>query len=172
MIKPRSPPSSSSSPTRLGADIASGQLVAFGEPAAPALREAANNLDDPDFAGRARQCLNNIEGAHAGAVSMAAARAVAALKPDGAADALLQFLPYAEDDKVEQEVESALAAVALNKDGKPEPAVLPRSPTPPPSAGPPPPSPSAAWAATTRRPTSAICSRTPSRPSASAPPWP
>ena len=54
---------------------------------------------------------------------MAAVRAVAALKPDGAADALLEYLPYAEDDKVEQEVETALAAVAL-KDGKPVSAVV------------------------------------------------
>ena len=104
-------------------DGASGRLVALGESAVPFLREAANNLDDPDFAGRARQCLDNIEGSHAAALSMAAVRALAALKPDGAADALLEYLPYAEDDKVEQEVESALAAVAL-KDGKPASAVL------------------------------------------------
>ncbi len=103
--------------------VASGQLVALGEPAVPFLREAANNLDDPDFAGRARQCIENIEGSHGAGLSMAAVRAVAALKPDGAADALLQYLPYAEDDKVEQEAEAALAAVAL-KDGKPESAVV------------------------------------------------
>ena len=54
---------------------------------------------------------------------MAVVRAVAALKPDGAADALLDYLPYAEDDKVEQEIESALAAVALS-DGKPESALV------------------------------------------------
>ncbi len=105
-------------------DAAAGRLVVLGEAAVPALREAANNLDDPDFANRARQCIDNIEGSHGAALSVAAVRAVAALKPDGAADALLQFLPYAEDDKVEQEVESALAAVALNKDGKPESAVV------------------------------------------------
>ncbi|HVS39602.1 MAG TPA: HEAT repeat domain-containing protein [Gemmataceae bacterium] len=107
-----------------GRDAAVGQLVAIGEPAAPALREAANNLDDPDLANRAHQCLDGIEGPHAAAVSMAAVRAVAALRPDGAADALLQFLPYAEDEKVEQEAETALAAVALAKDGKPASAVI------------------------------------------------
>ena len=107
----------------------------------PFLREAANNLDDPDFAGRARQCLDDIEGSHAAGLSMAVVRAVASLKPDGAADALLEYLPYAEDDKVEQEVETALAAVAL-KDGKPESAVV-RAPRPTRRrcAGPPPPSP-------------------------------
>ena len=90
----------------------------------PFLREAANNLDDPDFAAKPHQCLEGIEGSHAAAVSMAVVRSVAALKPDGAADALLQYLPYAENDKAAQEVETALAAVALNKDGKPESAVV------------------------------------------------
>ncbi len=39
----------------------------------PVLREAANNLDDPDYAGRARQCLQNIEGSQGANLSMAAA---------------------------------------------------------------------------------------------------
>src|SRR5438105_3886679 len=43
-------------------DAAAGRLVALGEPAVPLLREAANNLDDPDFAARARGCLQDIEG--------------------------------------------------------------------------------------------------------------
>ena len=89
----------------------------------PALREAANNLDDPDYAGRARQCLQNIEGPQGANLSMAVVRAVAALKPDGAAEGLLEFLPYAENDKVEQEIDAALAAVAL-RDGKPESALV------------------------------------------------
>ena len=50
----RSPRSSSSSPTPPRSDAAAGQLVALGEPAVPFLREAANNLDDPDFAGPSR----------------------------------------------------------------------------------------------------------------------
>src|SRR5258708_6802112 len=50
----------SDGPTR---DAASAQLISIGEAAVPILREAANNLDDPDFAGRARTCLQNIEGA-------------------------------------------------------------------------------------------------------------
>jgi HEAT repeat protein len=104
-------------------DAASAQLTSIGEAAVPVLREAANNLDDPDFAGRARQCLQNIEGPQAANLSMAVARAVAALKPAGGADALLGFLPFAENDKVSQEVETALAAVAL-RDGKPESALV------------------------------------------------
>ena len=54
---------------------------------------------------------------------MAVVRALAAVKPDGTAEALLEYLPYAEDEKVEQEVEDALATVAL-RDGKPESAVV------------------------------------------------
>ena len=104
-------------------DAAAGRLVALGEAAVPVLREAANNLDDPDFASRARTCLDNIEGSHGANLSIAAVHAVAALRPDGAAEALLEYLPCADNDKVQQEVEAALAAVAL-KDGTPESALV------------------------------------------------
>jgi HEAT repeat protein len=102
---------------------AMGELVGYGEAAVPALRKAANNFDDTDFAGRAKQCLADIEGTNGGNVVAAAARAVAALKPDGAADALMNYLPYADDDKAQDEVVAALAAVGL-RDGKPESALV------------------------------------------------
>ena len=103
-------------------DPAAAQLTALGESAVPFLREAANNLDDPQYAGRARQCLQNIEGAQAAGLTMAVVRALAALKPDGTTEALLDYLPYAEDEKVVQEIETALAAVGFH-DGKPESAL-------------------------------------------------
>ncbi len=110
-------------PAQAAHDPAAGQLTALGEAAVPFLREAANNLDDPDFARRARQCLQNIEGAQGAGLTTAVVRALAAVKPDGTAEALLDYLPYAEDEKVEQGIEDALATVAF-RDGKPESAIV------------------------------------------------
>jgi HEAT repeat protein len=104
-------------------DAAAGQLVALGEPAVPALREAANNLDDPEFAGRARECLLNIEDPQGADLSITVVRATAALRPAGALDALLEYLPFAENEKVVAEVEAALTALAP-RNGKPAPALL------------------------------------------------
>ena len=63
-------------------------------------------------AGRA-ECLHNIEDPQAADLSSAVIRAGAQLRPDGAVDALLEYLPFAENDKVGAEVETALVAVAL-----------------------------------------------------------
>ena len=104
-------------------DPVAAQLTALGESAVPFLREAANNLDDPEYAARARQCLQNIEGVQAAALTMASIRVLATLKPDGTTEALLDYLPYAEDEKVEQEIETALAETAFH-DGKPESALV------------------------------------------------
>jgi HEAT repeat protein len=104
-------------------EAAAGQLVAFGESAVPALREAANRLDDPDVSARARQCLQNIEDPSAADLSAAVVRAVAQIRPDGAVDALLDYLPFAENDKVAAEVQAALVALAPH-DGKPPAALL------------------------------------------------
>ena len=104
-------------------DGAAGQLTALGESAVPALREAVNKLDDPDFAARARQCLLNIDDPQAADLSSAVVRAAAQLRPDGVVDALLEYLPFAENDKVAAEVQAALVAVAPH-DGKPPAALL------------------------------------------------
>ena len=104
-------------------DAAAGQLTALGESAVPALREAVNKLDDPDFAARARQCLLNIDDPQAADLSIAVVRAAAQLRPDGVVDALLEYLPFAENDKVAAEVQAALVAVVPH-DGKPPAALL------------------------------------------------
>jgi HEAT repeat protein len=110
-------------PSAAAHDAAAGQLVALGETAVPALREAANGLDDPDSAGRARQCLLNIEDPQGAELSIAVVHAAAALQPDGAVEALLEYLPFAENEKVAAEVEVALAALAP-RNGKPAPALV------------------------------------------------
>src|SRR5262245_515374 len=56
------------------------ELVARGAPAVPALRQAANDLDDAGRADLARICLKRIEGSAAAELSAAAARLLAARK--------------------------------------------------------------------------------------------
>jgi HEAT repeat protein len=102
---------------------AAAALVGRGAAAVPALRRAANDLGDPDRAARARRCLKSIEGPAAAALPAAAARLVAQRKPAGGVEALLAFLPAADDEAVVEEVSAALTALAY-ADGKPHPALL------------------------------------------------
>ncbi len=103
-------------------DRATAELIGVGPPAVPLLRQAANELDDADAAARARHCLLNIEGAGA-SLTAAAARALAVLKPAGAAEALLAYLPLADDDHALDEVTTTLVAVAV-RDGKTDAALV------------------------------------------------
>jgi hypothetical protein len=101
---------------------ASAQLVQLGATAVPYLKEA---LKDPDveIVRRAEDCLKRVGEGSTGALVDAAARLLAARKPEGAAEALLGYLPFAEDDVAADEVRSALAALAL-RDGKLEPILV------------------------------------------------
>jgi HEAT repeat protein len=99
------------------------ELVTAGIPAVPYLRQAANSLDDLEAAGRAKLCLQYVEGPSAPALLSAAARLLAVRKPPDAAAVLLAYLPFAVNEAVAREVETALAAVAF-RDGKLEPALL------------------------------------------------
>jgi hypothetical protein len=98
-------------------------LLALGEAALPALSEAVNDAD-PEIASRAKDLLKKIGKAKATdpAVLDAAIRVVAYRKPEGAAEALLAFLPSAPNEEVRQEIQAALAAVAM-RDGKPDKAL-------------------------------------------------
>jgi hypothetical protein len=101
---------------------ASRQLVALGPRARQALREAVKD-PDVEIARRAQECLRQIEeGASAGVVA-AAARLLAHRRPDGAAEALLNYLPSAEEEEVAAEVRAALGDLAV-RDGKAEPALV------------------------------------------------
>jgi HEAT repeat protein len=103
-----------------GADVrerAAARLVAWGPAAIPWLREGSNDLDDPEAAGRARQCLAAVESPGGSAVTTAAVHVLARLRPAGAAEALLEFLPFADDDRLVEQTGEALQAVALH-DGK------------------------------------------------------
>jgi HEAT repeat protein len=102
---------------------ATAELLGLGPLALPALRQAAGDLDRPDLAERAARCLPWLEGPASHKLLIAAAQALARRKPDGAAAALLTYLPLAEDGEVTHAVNAALAAVATPH-GKPDPALL------------------------------------------------
>ncbi len=104
---------------------AMGELVSYGPLAAAPLRQATRDPDEPQVAAAARKCLGLIESGSAGTVSLpsAAARVLAQKKPSGATEALLEFLPFADDEGVMDEVKAALAALAT-RDGKLDPAFL------------------------------------------------
>jgi hypothetical protein len=101
---------------------ASEDLVALGAAATPLLREAVKD-PDVEVARRAEKCLLLIDPYPVAAVAAAAARLLALRRPDGAAEVLLRYLPYAEDDTADDAVRAALAALA-RPDGRPEPHLL------------------------------------------------
>jgi HEAT repeat protein len=103
-------------------EVASDDVVLMGRLAVPMLREATRDAD-AEIARRATACLERIEKGEGNPLPGAAPRLLALRKPAGAAEVLLAYLPFAEDDTMAGEVRVALGAVAV-RDGKPEPAVL------------------------------------------------
>jgi HEAT repeat protein len=101
---------------------AAGELVALGHAAADALHAAALQPDDEAAAARARKCLDAIEGPGASALTEAAARVLGARRPDGAVATLLDYLPFADNDAVFDEVQAALRRCARH--GKADAALL------------------------------------------------
>ncbi len=104
------------------AQKACGELAAIGAPAVPVLRQAVKDPDRQQVARLAQRCLHALE-QNPGQLSSAAARLLAQYRPAGAAEALLEFAPEAEDDGVIEEIRLALAAVAYTN-GKFNPALL------------------------------------------------
>src|SRR5262249_24805235 len=75
-----------------------------------------------EIAYRAKLALKKMEKVPHAAVASAVVRAVVKLKPEGAATALIGFLPLADDETVAETIRTALIALAV-KDGKAEPAL-------------------------------------------------
>jgi len=102
-------------------DQACAELLALGPLALPALRQAVKDPDMPRVAAAAERCLQALEhdSSH---LTSAALRLLALRKPEGAGEAILQFLPLAEDESVLDEARSALGLVAFNR-GKVDPAL-------------------------------------------------
>ncbi len=107
---------------QLGDDVfqvrerASAQLVAAGTRAKQILQDATHH-EDLEIAYRAKECLRRIDQGATAAVVSAAARALGRLKPEGATEVLLAYLPAAEDDTVADDVRSCLATLAV-RDGQ------------------------------------------------------
>ena len=111
------------SPDPKAADQASIALVIRGPLAIPALRRAANDLADKVLAERARKTLGQIEGRAGADLAAAVARLVGSKKPAGGVDALLNYLPYADDGAVLDAIGTALGELAY-AGGQAHPALL------------------------------------------------
>lgn len=101
---------------------AGAELEKFG-PAAVGPLKAATDDPDPEVEYRARQVLARLETIPHGAVAAAAVRAVVRLKPEGAAGALLGFLPLADGEQLADDIRAALVSLAA-PGGKPDPALV------------------------------------------------
>jgi HEAT repeat protein len=101
---------------------AAAELVAMGPPAIPMLRQTAKDPDAPETAALARRCLSALE-ENSGTVTAAAVRQLARRHPPGTIEALLTYLPGAEDEMVLHETLTALGRLA-HPQGKPDPALL------------------------------------------------
>lgn len=102
---------------------AQAELLGFGALALPALRQAANDLSQPQAAARAADCLAWLEGPASQKLLTAAVHLLAQRKPEGAAAALLTYLPYADNGEIVTAVLTALEAVAAPA-GKADPALV------------------------------------------------
>ncbi len=101
---------------------ASIQLCGVGLRAKPMLLAALAN-PDAEVVHRARECLRQIDEGTASASTAAAMRMLARQKPDGAAAALLDFLPAAGEEELAEQARLALADLAV-RDGKADPALV------------------------------------------------
>src|SRR5262249_26541758 len=112
---------------RLGADAfterekASKQLFALGRVTLPQLRQASKH-NDPEIARRASSLIERIEQEPAHRLPAVAFHLLAVRKPPGVVEALLDYLPYAEEEDLAEEVQKSLAALA-RREGKLEPAL-------------------------------------------------
>jgi HEAT repeat protein len=105
------------------ADDAHAELLSIGPPVVSVLREVANRVDLVRASKRAKQILLMIEGPQADRLPIDAARLLASRKSPGAAQALLGYLPVADNDQVFEEIVSALGSLSF-LDGKVDPGLL------------------------------------------------
>jgi hypothetical protein len=101
---------------------ASNDLIGAGRSALPFLRPALNDRD-LEIARRARRAIDAIESGTTTALALAATRLLAERRPAGASKALLDYLPFADNDSIEDEIFFALTALGARAD-KPDPAVI------------------------------------------------
>jgi HEAT repeat protein len=102
-------------------EAASQGLIAFGRRSLPQLRKSSASKD-AETARRAKMLIERIEEDTAHRLPAAALRLLAVRKPAGAVEALLAYVPSAEDETLAVEVGKSLTVLAL-RDGKPAPAL-------------------------------------------------
>ncbi len=103
---------------------ASQELVSMGAKVLADLRAAAKDPDG-ERAKRAEDCISKINSSDAKRVPSGTAHLAALRRPDGAAEAMIGYLPFCdEDDGMIAEIKSALTTLALDPNGKPEPALI------------------------------------------------
>jgi hypothetical protein len=105
------------------ADDAQAELLSIGPPVVSVLREVANRVDLVRASKRAKLILLMIEGPQADRLPIDAARLLASRKSPDAVEALLGYLPVADNDQVFDEIVSALGSLSF-LDGKVDPALL------------------------------------------------
>src|SRR5262249_48872605 len=103
-------------------ETASQALVARGRLALPFLRTALSSKDAETIR-RARDCITAIENGPGPILSAAVVRVVARKRPEGAVEVLLRFIPFADDEALEDDTFEALAQVGL-REGKIHPLLL------------------------------------------------
>ncbi len=98
---------------------ASADLIKAGRAALPYLKSA---VADPDLeiSRRAQDCLDNIHLSRTSNLVLAATRMLVQCRPPESAEVLLGYLPFAEEEMVEDALLAALRQVAF-RDGKPDP---------------------------------------------------
>jgi HEAT repeat protein len=101
---------------------ASSRLTRYGSPALPFLRDALRD-SDREISRRAQFCIDDIERGPGASLPAAAARVLIDRKPAGAIPVLLAYLPFTDDESVEEEVLTAMVALAV-QDGQVDPALL------------------------------------------------
>jgi len=101
---------------------AQAEVKGMGSLILPLLRQASRH-PDVEVRIRARDCLSQMERDKSLPLSATAVRLIALRKPAGAAETLLAYLPYSDEETVQAEMQLALNAAAF-KDGKPEPVVV------------------------------------------------
>jgi hypothetical protein len=104
-------------------EAASQELSKCGVPAIALLKAAMNAKDaDAEVVRRCDLALKIIEKVPTRALAMSAARLLATRKDDGITEALLNYLPLADDESVGDEIRNTLAALAV-RDGKADPTL-------------------------------------------------
>jgi HEAT repeat protein len=103
-------------------ESAARELAALGRVALPQLREGAKDRD-AEVTRRSSLLIERIEGDPSQPLPVAVLRLLAVRKPAGAAEALLAYLPNAEEEERTEEVRQALGQLSL-RDGRADPVLL------------------------------------------------